>query len=60
MGVDTYTGNLRNPIDMCMGMSGMFDKQRSEPTERDPTTGEAGEIVGDDRTEGERMREFVA
>ena len=25
MGVDTHTGNLRNPIDMCMGMSNVMN-----------------------------------
>ena len=61
IGEYVYQGQVASRALELLGKHlGMFDKQRSEPTERDATTGEAAEIVEDDRTEGERMREFVA
>ena len=61
IGEYVYQGQVASRALELLGKHlGMFDKQRSEPTERDPTTGEAAEIVEDERTEGERMREFVA
>ena len=61
IGEYVYQGQVASRALELLGKHlGMFDKQRSEPTERDATTGEAAEIVEDERTEGERMREFVA